>query len=324
MYGYIYKFTFLPTGKFYVGKHRYSGNNLDENYWGSGTAWNKDIDEYINSLDKESLLNLNYSDIINREILCWCSDEQDLNDKEQYWILKLNAQNLEIAYNLTSGGNGGTGKGCEWYNDGKTEFYINVLVGELPNPNWVKGRLKDRFKNINKDTIWINNGIEQKHIPFKKAKRYLDTGWVEGMLDRGQEWLQHVIENHHVTEYQRRISSETAKKTIAEGRNPGWIANQFKCGETSYNKDLIWITNGVENTYISKDSDLPDGFKYGCTQSKKRIRKVLNIDTGEVFSSVREANIAYNIKHDVCRCCNGRLETAAGYHWRYIEDTEDI
>lgn len=94
MYGYIYKFTFLPTGDFYVGKHKYENETtLDESYWGSGKKWNKLITKYQKS---------EWPTIIKREILEWCNTEDELNEREIYWISELNA--IAVGMNISIGG----------------------------------------------------------------------------------------------------------------------------------------------------------------------------------------------------------------------------
>lgn len=40
-------------------------------------------------------------------------------------------------------------------------------------------------------------------------------------------------------------------------------------GKPSYNKGMIGITNGVSNTYINKNDDIPDGWYRGSTQKPK-------------------------------------------------------
>lgn len=56
MYGYIYKFTFLPTNDWYVGKHKYEVEDvsLDKKYWGSGTAW-RELIKTIPNKDREKI-----------------------------------------------------------------------------------------------------------------------------------------------------------------------------------------------------------------------------------------------------------------------------
>lgn len=84
----IYKTTNLINGKFYVGKD--AKNN--PTYLGSGKVLRQSIKKYGRQNFK-------------KEILEECSSLDELEQKEQYWIDKLNA--IEKGYNLTKGGTGG-------------------------------------------------------------------------------------------------------------------------------------------------------------------------------------------------------------------------
>jgi hypothetical protein len=48
--------------------------------------------------------------------------------------------------------------------------------------------------------------------------------------------------------------------------------------------------------------------------------KVKNLDTGEVFNSIKEASIKYSLKSSsgISEVCSGKKETAAGFKWSYI------
>lgn len=83
----IYKTTNLINGKIYIGQDRYN----NDKYLGSGI------------LLKDSIRKYGVENFI-KEILEYCSLEE-LNDKEVFWISKLDSSNREIGYNLTSGGN---------------------------------------------------------------------------------------------------------------------------------------------------------------------------------------------------------------------------
>ena len=59
-----------------------------------------------------------------------------------------------------------------------------------------------------------------------------------------------------------------------------------------------------------------------CADEKPSIRrkKVLCVETGEVFESVKIAAEKKNISHNVVSaCCNGRQKTAGGYHWEFMD-----
>lgn len=47
-------------------------------------------------------------------------------------------------------------------------------------------------------------------------------------------------------------------------------------------------------------------------------RKVICLDTGEVFGSIREAAVWGNTSEgNLCSCCAGRLRSSGGHHWGY-------
>jgi len=83
----IYKTTNLINGRFYVGKDAYN----KKHYIGSGTILKQAIKKY----GRENF---------KKEILEHCSFDI-LNEREIYWIDKLNA--INDGYNITEGGTGG-------------------------------------------------------------------------------------------------------------------------------------------------------------------------------------------------------------------------
>lgn len=59
--------------------------------------------------------------------------------------------------------------------------------------------------------------------------------------------------------------------------------------------------------------------------AKKVSKAVVCIETGEVFSSQKEAGKMKGITYQhICECCKGKKQTCGGYHWRYAtrEDAE--
>lgn len=48
-------------------------------------------------------------------------------------------------------------------------------------------------------------------------------------------------------------------------------------------------------------------------------KKVLCVETGEIFESTKEAERKTGIAHNhISKTCNGKLKTTGGYHWRYV------
>ena len=131
MFLFVYITTNLINNKQYVGKH--INESINDNYLGSGQILNKAINKYSKNNFK-------------REILEICSSEEELNEKEIYWIVEKNTLHPN-GYNLTSGGTGGDTFTC--------------------NPNKEKIR-KNRSAAIKK--YWDNLSKEDKKIRISKIK----------------------------------------------------------------------------------------------------------------------------------------------------------
>lgn len=69
--------------------------------------------------------------------------------------------------------------------------------------------------------------------------------------------------------------------------------------------------------YKTNNNGCPSCSKAKMGTPKKR---VMNIDTGEVFDSAVEAGRKYNtVPSSIRQCCRGISKTSNGYHWMYIE-----
>lgn len=92
MYGYVYLTEDLINNKIYIGQHK--SENFDTSYYGSGII----ISRMINKYGKENF---------RCSILEEADSFDDLNEKEIYWIEKLNSRDPNIGYNIASGGSFG-------------------------------------------------------------------------------------------------------------------------------------------------------------------------------------------------------------------------
>ena len=52
--------------------------------------------------------------------------------------------------------------------------------------------------------------------------------------------------------------------------------------------------------------------------SKSHNKKVICIETGKVYNSVKEAELVNNSFH-ISRCCSGKRKTSGSYHWQYYK-----
>lgn len=85
----IYKTTNLINNKIYIGKDKYN----NPKYFGSGLLIKRAIKKY----GKNNFI---------KEIIEYCDDLLELNNKEIYWI-KFYKNSNNILYNITNGGDGG-------------------------------------------------------------------------------------------------------------------------------------------------------------------------------------------------------------------------
>ena len=88
---YIYLTINKINGKKYIGQHKGEPN---DSYLGSGTLLKRAIDKY----GKENF---------EKEIICLCSSQEELDEKEKYYIKLYDAVNSEEFYNIAEGGLGG-------------------------------------------------------------------------------------------------------------------------------------------------------------------------------------------------------------------------
>ena len=55
--------------------------------------------------------------------------------------------------------------------------------------------------------------------------------------------------------------------------------------------------------------------------AKKMAKKVLCVETGEIYESTRDAERKTGICHNnICQVCNGDRKTAKGFHWEYVKE----
>lgn len=292
MYGYIYKTTNLINNKMYVGKHH--ANKFEpEKYIGSGPILRRAIIKY----GKENF---------KCELLEWCETKQQLNEREQYWIAYLECQHDPNYYNLAKGGEGGIGRDSThsyWHDPEKRQVAIEKTKASLKkyyaehpgahagsnNPNWgktasLKTRLKISQRLKNSDSV-------------KNSSRFLG--------------------GHHTKETKERLSE--------------------------WGKQKRWINNGVTSTYILEGEPLPEGFVFGKlpsaeTKARKekfkdlqldnktgKKKKIFCVELNKVFESGAAAKRELGINPaQISSCCHGRINTAGGYHWKFIEeDTVD-
>lgn len=88
---FVYKTTNLLNNKIYIGQ---TTKPLEQKYLGSGLILLKAIKKYG-------------TESFDREVLEFCNNKDELNEREKYWINFYSANTRGIGYNVSIGGNGG-------------------------------------------------------------------------------------------------------------------------------------------------------------------------------------------------------------------------
>ena len=78
-------------------------------------------------------------------------------------------------------------------------------------------------------------------------------------------------------------------------------------------RGITKTSHGYEWMYLDRDKAVRKK-----NQSQKTQKRVLNIDTGEVYQTLREAIDKTHI-HNISACCRGVRSKAGGYRWKYLD-----
>ena len=60
-----------------------------------------------------------------------------------------------------------------------------------------------------------------------------------------------------------------------------------------------------------------------CKPKPNKYPKIMNLDTGEIFDNLQDANKSVNAKkfsNSILRCCKGLLQQAYNCRWKFVED----
>lgn len=112
------------------------------------------------------------------------------------------------------------------------------------------------------------------------------------------------------------LSVETRKKIsdshIGKKMPPKSIETRKKLSEA--NKGRVFSEEHCRHI-----SEAKKGMKVG--KENPRARKVLCVETGVVFDTIKDAGLFIGgSPKNIIACCRGRLKRTGGYHWEYFEE----
>lgn len=272
MYGYIYLTTNTVNGKMYIGQK--ASSLFVESYKGSGT------------LIKKAFLKYGWENF-KVEVLEWCSNQDELDAREIYWINFYDAVNSNNFYNLQSGGS----VGCSKKGSKRSERFKSKVTGEN-NPFYGKVHSETTKRQISKTVssqFWITNGIVERKATVETFSYFEKEGYVRGRLPLTLEAKQHMsvaAKNHSRESIER--ARQTVLKRYADKRNhpmygrhlsDEWkqhLSESHKGKKASeQTKQLLskqrlgrrWINNGKEQKFCKPDEVefyISNGWVFGC------------------------------------------------------------
>jgi group I intron endonuclease len=278
----IYKTTNLLNGKIYIGQDR----NNNKNYLGSGKLLKKAIKKYG-------------KDNFKKEILEECQTEEELNDREVFWISQYNSTNRDIGYNISDGSKEGDRKiGHDIAKGGIYNYWVLKYGKDIADEK--RATQIDKIKKHN-----VENGTD-----LTKKGRY--AIWLE-KYGKDEADIRLLNWKLKISEYQQyRLDS-------------GW-----KHSEESINKirDAAKDRKHSEESKEKMRKPKPPGFSEKLSKAKmgipmgpsKKRKEVIQYGLDGSFIKVWESisKVEQELKvYNVTAVCKGKQETAGGYKWKY-------
>lgn len=110
--------------------------------------------------------------------------------------------------------------------------------------------------NTTKGKIWVNDGVNHLMIEESQLAEYINKGYCRGSLNtRNYIWVTNGYSTHHIPQTQ-----------LSEYLQAGYTQGRGKSNKK-------WITNGIENRCINVNEEIPEGFRFGRTDTSKQPAK---------------------------------------------------
>ncbi len=302
--GCVYRVTCTKNNKVYIGKTKLS---LEERQYQHYWCANNPIAVFHKAIAKYGAENFIW------DVVCEHDDEMVLYEKEKEFIAKYNCM-IPFGYNMTTGGDGN----------------YNVVFSE----DW---RIKNRARAdalgkevycLETDTVYstIAEAGRQLGIPAvtvscachrpNKITRSLmhfcfnteeEITNLINMKQQGLLEIKHSVSEETRLKYSLRMKGFKRSQESIEKQRATILSDPSRFGRIRSDETREKLSLSRKGKCVGKDN--------------AGARKVLNVETGMVFDTIRLAcaffNLPKNASNNVCSCCRKKLKTAYGYHWEY-------
>lgn len=275
------------NGKIYVGLTCQKPTN----------RWGKNGQNYKNKYFKNSIQKYGW-DNFEHEIIASNLSENEAKNFEILLIEKLDTTNRLYGYNISKGGDTGNGL------SGINHPLYNVHKFGKNSPHYGK-----KHSQINKDKM-------------SEAHKLL-TGE-----------LNHFYGKHHSDETKEKISNKNKGKHVGK---ENIMAKPVICLETGIIYDTIKLAADENNTYDSNIvsscrmkrnkaggmhwqylKDYQDGIKIDIFKNTGNSKKILCIETGVVYNSIKQASLEIGVDTScISKVCNGTRKSTGGFCFKY-------
>ena len=292
----IYKITNKVNGKIYIGKHKCK--RLDDNYFGSGKLLKYAIQKY-GKQNFEMTIEIDLKSQEEMDLLEELVVNKDFLQREDVYNISRGGKN-PCMYGKTNPFFGKTHsektlKKISTANKGKimsveSRRHISESLKKLyqdePERRAAcatnKNKIKCRFKQTGEILFIDKNDFSNDYELYRNRKdrhvskeRKLETSRRRSNRSKNSGWF-----NNGIKEIFCLLTDIPAG--FIKGRLPGLnkgrkYSNETllkmrnaKLGKHASNKDQIFITNGIENKYISRNMPIPNGWRHGMTRNKKK------------------------------------------------------
>lgn len=235
--------------------------------------------------------------------------EENLDFFEIELIKRLNTQ-IPKGYNIESGGN----------RNKKLSLHTKKKISQSH-----KGEKNYWFgKTLSKEHIQKSSDAHKGLIPWNKDKKVLAiTGKNHYKakqiicLETGEifDCITHAALKYNISHSDLVLCCKGINFT-ADNKHWSYYSNDFKLPTIEELSERI----KKEQEIIFTNRSMGHKGKMPSYETRQKLSKrVLCIETQEVFNSIKDAQKIKNISH-ISACCNGKRKTAGGHHWKFYNE----
>lgn len=280
----VYRHINKVNGKSYIGITCQEPNLR----WRNGTGYSKEDQLIAKAIEKYGWDNFEH--IILEQNLSLAV----ANEREQYWISYYHTYINDPecnGYNMTLGGEGTLGHICSEETRDKIR---QKATGRLHTEETKKK---------------ISAAITGEKNPFFKRKHSEETK---------AKILKSRAGYTHSEETKKKISDSCKGRQVSE-ETCKLLSERLK-GKKRSEESKQRIREAHRKTNANRTKEEREALNKKLSEASTSKRKVMCIETGEVFNSLKEAAIKYNFSPaTLCNCLAGRCKTVKKLHWKEID-----